>query len=252
LNVCQIDTFSSQQQGVIFSFATNPFGHNTEWDASRQERLKPTRQFTVIAILGVVAALCNGLLLAPCDGQVTLSWDPSPSPIVAGYYLCWGASSGVYTWTNAYPATLTSATLTNLVDGQVYFFAAQAFLSDGTVSPYSNVAILTTGQNSTNAAPSTNTIDLPSLTGAVPSGHGEYGQASTLVVTQLPSQSGNVFAFSWNATPNQIYQVQWKTDPNQNVWSNLGYPIVATNSTATVSLFVSNPQMFFRTYLLSP
>jgi hypothetical protein len=109
---------------------------------------------SVIAKLGLAAALLAGPLPGPCDGQVTLSWSSSPSPAAAGYYLCWGTASGVYSATNAYTVNQTSGTITNLVPNQEYFFAVQAFASNGTVSPFSNVARFTNGPPATNVASS--------------------------------------------------------------------------------------------------
>jgi hypothetical protein len=93
--------------------------------------------------LGMVATLLAGPLVAPCAGQVTLAWSPSPSPGVAGINLCWGTSSGVYTFTNTFSNSQTQATINNLVANQIYYFAAQSFSSNGTVSVFSNEASFT-------------------------------------------------------------------------------------------------------------
>ena len=91
-----------------------------------------------LVTLGILAAFAAGPLLAPCSGQVTMGWNPSPSSGVAGYNLCWGTSSGAYTSTNIYPSTQTNATITNLAIGGVFYFAAQSFWSNGTPGPFSN------------------------------------------------------------------------------------------------------------------
>jgi hypothetical protein len=71
-----------------------------------------------------------------------LSWSPSPSSSVAGYYLCWGLSSGVYTGTNSYANTTTNATLT-FDDTNVYYIAVAAFDSNNVVSQFSNEIMCT-------------------------------------------------------------------------------------------------------------
>jgi molybdopterin/thiamine biosynthesis adenylyltransferase len=104
---------------------------------------------SLIVKLGAAAFLLAAPLLRPCDGQVTLAWNPVPSPALAGYYLCWGTSSGVYTITNTYPGTQTTGVVSNLLANQVYFFVVQGFASNGTVSPFSNEATFTNGPLST-------------------------------------------------------------------------------------------------------
>jgi hypothetical protein len=114
--------------------------------------------------LAVAVLLLGGPLLRPCDGQVTLAWNLSPSPAVAGYYLCWGTSSGVYTATNSFPSGQSSGVISNLIPNQVYYFAVQSFASNGAVSPFSNEASFT---NAPPAAPTT-TLTPPSVTWTAP------------------------------------------------------------------------------------
>ena len=110
-----------------------------------------------IAKLSALAAMLAGLLLAPAEAQVTLTWNPSPSSDLAGYNLCWGVSSGVYGFTNMYPPSQTSGTVSNLATNQAYFFAVQAFATNGLVSPFSNEESFTNGPPSTNVGdPGTN------------------------------------------------------------------------------------------------
>jgi hypothetical protein len=91
----------------------------------------------------VLAVLLVGIWLTPTNAQVTLAWNPSPTPGVAGYNLCWGTNSGVYTFTNTCPSPQTNLTITNLVADQTYFFAAQSFLSNGVAGPFSNEECVT-------------------------------------------------------------------------------------------------------------
>jgi hypothetical protein len=69
-------------------------------------------------------------------------------------------------------------------------------------------------------------------------------------VIQSAGQSGDLFAFTWSAATNQTYQIQSTTNLAQGAWSDLGGPIVATNSTATATDFITNSQMYYRVVLL--
>lgn len=75
--------------------------------------------------------------------NVRLAWDPSPEPLVTGYRLYYGPSSGNYT--NVVDAgNGTDCTVTGLDGGTTYYFAATAYTATGGESAFSNVASLTT------------------------------------------------------------------------------------------------------------
>ena len=112
----------------------------------------------------MAALLFGGPLLRPCVGQVTLAWSPSLSPAVAGYYLCYGTSSGVYTATNSFPSGQSSGVISNLIPNQVYYFAVQSFANNGAVSSFSNEASFTNAPAAALAA----TLTPLSITWAVP------------------------------------------------------------------------------------
>ena len=63
---------------------------------------------------------------------------------------------------------------------------------------------------------------------------------------QMVNQSGTSFTFTCSTVPNVTYQVQYTTNLANNIWTNLGPPIVASNSTATASDSISNVQQFYR------
>jgi hypothetical protein len=69
--------------------------------------------------------------------NVGLAWDPTLDPTIAGYRLYEGTSSGVYT--QEIEVGNTTATLvSNLADGQTYFFAVTAYNAAGAESSPSN------------------------------------------------------------------------------------------------------------------
>jgi hypothetical protein len=72
---------------------------------------------------------------AQASSGVTLAWDPATD--VAGYRLYCGTASGVYTQTLEVGNT-TQTLVSNLVDGQTYFFAVTAYNSGGLESSPSN------------------------------------------------------------------------------------------------------------------
>jgi hypothetical protein len=111
----------------------------------------------------LAAAFVTGLLETRCDAQVSLAWDPSTDPSVAGYYLSWGTNSGDYTMTNTYMVPETNAVISNLISNQVYFFAVAAFSTNGAVSAFSNEASCTNAPLSLNQS---NTNEQPPVPGS--------------------------------------------------------------------------------------
>ncbi|HJR58783.1 MAG TPA: fibronectin type III domain-containing protein [Vicinamibacterales bacterium] len=91
--------------------------------------------------------LCVLLLLCaavPAEAaSLTLAWDPSPEPDVAGYTIGYGQRSGDYTG-QIDVANTTEYTVTSLPDG-TYYFAVQAYTHDGVTSGFSNEVVATLG-----------------------------------------------------------------------------------------------------------
>ena len=99
----------------------------------------------ILAFMHFVAILC--LVTTVQAAQVELQWDPSPDP-VAGYVIYYGSSSKgnaqhpddfTYEFSEVIEnPDATSVTLEALPDGEMYYFAATAFDSDGEESDFSN------------------------------------------------------------------------------------------------------------------
>jgi len=69
-------------------------------------------------------------------GSIVLNWNASPSPLVAGYNVYYGTTSGNYP--SMLPAgNATSLTISNLTLGATYYFVATAYNSKHQESPYS-------------------------------------------------------------------------------------------------------------------
>jgi hypothetical protein len=70
-------------------------------------------------------------------GSVTLAWNASTDPTVVGYNIYYGGASGNYTNTISAGNT-TNLTVSGLVEGNTYYFAATAYNSSCIQSPFSN------------------------------------------------------------------------------------------------------------------
>jgi hypothetical protein len=94
--------------------------------------------------IALVACLVEPFAMR-CDAQVTLTWNPSASPGVGGYNVCWGTNTGVYIFTNNYPNTTTNVMISGLSTNEIFFFAVQAVGSNGLASDFSNEEGFTNG-----------------------------------------------------------------------------------------------------------
>jgi hypothetical protein len=93
----------------------------------------------------ILLTLCFSLL--PTNsfaGQATLTWDPPDiSTDVTGYMVHYGTASGTYTQAVDVGNT-TSYTVSNLIDGQAYYFTVTSHNAAGYESVYSNEVSVTT------------------------------------------------------------------------------------------------------------
>jgi sulfur relay (sulfurtransferase) complex TusBCD TusD component (DsrE family) len=69
--------------------------------------------------------------------SVTLAWDPSPDLNVAGYNIQFGGVSGTYT-NKVDAGKVTTRTISCLLEGGTYYFAAAAYATTGLESVFSN------------------------------------------------------------------------------------------------------------------
>jgi hypothetical protein len=74
---------------------------------------------------------------APAGQDVTLAWDQSTDPIVAGYSIYYGGTSRAYT-DKISVGLATNATIPNLVGGATYYFAATTYSVLGIESLFSS------------------------------------------------------------------------------------------------------------------
>jgi hypothetical protein len=106
---------------------------NTEGNIDMRENIHRFNPVRLIALflLAVVGTPASALQ------SVTLVWGPSTSASVAGYNIYYGGANGDYT--NMIPVgNVTNVTVTGLLDGTTYYFAAKAVNASGTESGFSN------------------------------------------------------------------------------------------------------------------
>jgi hypothetical protein len=69
--------------------------------------------------------------------SVTLAWNRSSDPTVAGYNVYYGGASGTYT-NEISVGNATNVTISGLVQGTTYYFTATTYASSGVESPFSS------------------------------------------------------------------------------------------------------------------
>src|SRR6266576_2511227 len=89
-------------------------------------------------------------------GRVSLAWNASVTTGVTGYIINYGVVSGTYTNARSV-GNVTSASISNLIEGTTYFFAAKAYDSANVQSHFSNEASYSVPV-SANQPPKLNTI----------------------------------------------------------------------------------------------
>ena len=85
----------------------------------------------------VLTVLCSLAPAVSSAAQVTLAWDANTDPDLAGYKLYYGLSSGSYQ-SSVDVGNVTGYTLSGLLEGQTYYFAATAYNLSLAESGFSN------------------------------------------------------------------------------------------------------------------
>src|SRR5712691_6950538 len=85
----------------------------------------------------VLTVLCSFAPALSSAAQVTLAWDANTDPDLAGYKLYYGTSSRSYQ-SSVDVGNVTSYTLSGLLEGQTYYFAATAYNLSLNESGFSN------------------------------------------------------------------------------------------------------------------
>jgi hypothetical protein len=180
---------------------------------------------TVVALFASIPAFADNL---------TLAWDASTDPSVAGYKIYYGVASRTYT-NSLDVGTNTTVTISNLVEGVTYYFAATTYDTNGLESAFSDEIVYTVplpvNQPPTLNAPANLTINenaglqTVTLTGI---STGATNQIQTLTVT---ASSGNT---SLIPNPTVTY-----TSPNAT--GTLTFtPVANSYGSAVITVTVNN------------
>jgi chitinase len=139
------------------------------------------RSIRWIWILGIEITICliAGIIAASAfAAQVTLAWDPNTEVDLGGYRIHYGTASGSYS-VHTDVRNVTTYTVTGLVEGQTYYFAATAYDTSGTESGYSNqVRYSVPGTNGALSAPDTDGDGVPDTQDAFPNDPREWADAN--------------------------------------------------------------------------
>jgi hypothetical protein len=176
-------------------------------------------------------------LSAFATGSVTLAWNASTDPTVTGYNVYYGIASGTYNTNPVNAGNATNATISGLVQGTTYYFAATTYAS-GMESPFSSEVSYLVPLNvpTVNQPPTLNAI--PNLTINENAGRqtvslsgitsGAINENQTLAVTAVSSNTGLI--------PNPTFNYT-----NANTSGNLTFtPTFNCNGTAIIKVTVKN------------
>src|SRR5437870_1910700 len=159
--------------------------------------------------LFVTCALTALCFLAPAlssAAQVTLAWDPNTEPDLAGYKVYYSTTSVSYQY-SVYVGNLTSYTLSGLLYGRIYYFAATAYNLNLNESGFSNEV----SKAIADVTPPTVSMTAPAA-GATVSGTMTVSASATdnvgIVGVQLKldgvnlgaEDTTNAYSISWNST----------------------------------------------------
>jgi hypothetical protein len=147
------------------------------------------------ALIALCGAFCALMPRVTTAASITLAWDASPDPGIAGYKVYYGPASRAYTNTVLAGLALT-VTVSNLLSGGTYFLAATAVDTNGLESDFS--AEVSTALVLTNQPPTLNPLNNVSINeNAGPQtvslsgiSSGSINESQTLLVTASSSNPG--------------------------------------------------------------
>ncbi|MEK6598397.1 MAG: Ig-like domain-containing protein, partial [Gemmatimonadota bacterium] len=166
---------------------------------------------------------------------MTLTWNPSADSNVTGYRIYYGVASRTYT-NIVDVGGATSVTISNLVEGVTYYFAATAYNVLGMESDYSGEISYTVPSAAVNQAPTLNTLGNVTLNEGAGlqtvnlSGisSGASNEVQTLTVSAASSNPGLI--------PNPAV-----TYTSPNATGTLSFtPVALANGVATITVMVND------------
>ena len=145
----------------------------------------------------LVLFLLSGLIMllpvsARATQSVTFGWEPSTDPNVAGYNIYYGTTSHVYT-SKVSVENVTSATISGLVEGTTYYFAATTYNALNQESDFSDEISY--------AVPVTATNQPPTIMGMLTTNMTIVGQNVTYSITATGTSP---LTYQWMYNANSI------------------------------------------------
>ncbi len=182
------------------------------------------------------------LVAAPAlAGSVNLAWDPPTGPAPAGYMVYYGPSAGTYP-SKIDVGNATTYTVTGLVEGTTYHFAATDYDASRAESGFSNDVAATVPV----------TTPVASFTAGTTSG------TAPLTVSFTNSSTGSITSYSWNfgdgtsstvASPSHVYSAAGvytvsltvSGSSGSNTQTRTNYITVTAPTPAPVAQFTGSP-----------
>ena len=109
-------------------------GHQTAMRYPVKLFIRSRRAISGSFLFSVLLAILQPSAFA--GGSVTLTWSPSTDPLVVGYNIYYGGASGTYTNSISVGSAI-SVTISGLIPGASYYFAATTYNADNLESPLS-------------------------------------------------------------------------------------------------------------------
>jgi hypothetical protein len=126
------------------------------------------------------------------DQSVTFGWEPSDDPEVVGYNIYYGTASQVYT-NKVSVEGATTTTISGLVEGATYYFAATTYDSLNQESAFSDEIVY--------SVPAATPIDPPTVVGISATNTAIVGQSIAFNVTAIGDDPIN---YQWTCNSNEI------------------------------------------------
>jgi Immunoglobulin domain/Fibronectin type III domain len=169
--------------------------------------------------------------------SVTFGWEPSDDPDVAGYNIYYGTVSQVYT-NKVSVGTATTATISGLVEGTTYYFAASTYDGLNQESPLSDELAY--------AVPVTVTSQPPVITGMLTANTAIVGQDVTFSIT---AAGPGPLTYQWMFNANNIASATNAdlTLNNITITQAGTYYVIVSNSAGSTNSLPANLKVYSTT-----
>jgi hypothetical protein len=148
-------------------------------------RLLLSISFVIVIPLYIIVSITNAYA-----AQVTFAWDQNTESNLAGYKIYYGNSSRKYTRSvDVKDRTATTCTISDLIEGQTYYFAATAYNNSLVQSDYSIEVSRTINAATTTISPITTTTSLQPRTTTTVRPITSSSTSSVTPTTSVPTTS---------------------------------------------------------------